>query len=95
MALILLVSVMSLNNFVYTQDMNRGFSVKEPAIIDPNLKTELIIGGFSVPTSMAFLGPDHILITEKNTGKVKEKMSQLQLLQREFFLKQGYQFPKF
>jgi glucose/arabinose dehydrogenase len=63
---------MSLNNFAYTQNMNPGFSVKEPTIIDPNLKTELIISGFSVPTSMAFLEPDHILITEKNTGKVKE-----------------------
>jgi aldose sugar dehydrogenase len=72
MALILLVSVMSLNNFVYTQDMNPGFSVKEPTISDPKLKTELVFDGLSLPTGMAFLAPDDILIIEKNTGKVKE-----------------------
>jgi aldose sugar dehydrogenase len=70
--LILLVSVMCLNNFVYTQDIEPSSSVKQPAVSDPKLKSEMVFNGFSVPTGMAFLGPDDILIIEKNTGKVKE-----------------------
>jgi glucose/arabinose dehydrogenase len=42
-----------------------------PALNDPNLKVEQIINrGFDDPTSMAFLGPNDILVLEKNTGKV-------------------------
>src|ERR687886_236945 len=42
-----------------------------PTLDDPNLKVEQIINrGFDDPTSMAFLGPNDILVLEKNTGKV-------------------------
>src|ERR687887_669884 len=42
-----------------------------PTLNDPNLKVEQIINrGFDDPTSMAFLGPNDILVLEKNTGKV-------------------------
>jgi aldose sugar dehydrogenase len=71
-ALILLVSVMSLNNFVYTQDVKPSFSVEQPTTSDPKLKVELVSDGFSMPTGMDFLGPDDILIIEKNNGKVKQ-----------------------
>ena len=42
----------------------------EPTIKDTNLKVELIARGFDFPTSMAFLGPDDILVLEKNQGTV-------------------------
>ena len=39
-----------------------------PALNDPNLKVEQILTGLKLPTSMAFLGPNDILVLEKNTG---------------------------
>ena len=46
-------------------------SLTGPTLNDPNLKVEQIINrGFDDPTSMAFLGPNDILVLEKNTGKV-------------------------
>jgi aldose sugar dehydrogenase len=42
-----------------------------PTLNDPNLKIEQIINtGLKRTTSMAFLGPNDILLLEKNTGKV-------------------------
>lgn len=44
-----------------------------PTINDPNLKVEVVVApsGIKVKTSMAFLGPNDILVLEKNTGMVK------------------------
>src|ERR687884_120423 len=41
-----------------------------PTIRDPNLKVELIAKGLHFPTSMAFLGPNDILVLEKDDGTV-------------------------
>ena len=41
-----------------------------PTINDPNLKAEVIFIGLKIPTSMAFLGPNDILVLEKNSGNV-------------------------
>ncbi|MFL6425129.1 MAG: hypothetical protein ACJ71R_16265, partial [Nitrososphaeraceae archaeon] len=42
-----------------------------PTLNDPNLKVEQIINrGFDFSTSMAFLGPNDLLVLEKNTGIV-------------------------
>jgi aldose sugar dehydrogenase len=38
---------------------------------DPNLEVELILDGLDRPTSMAFLGSDDILVTEKDEGTVR------------------------
>jgi aldose sugar dehydrogenase len=46
-------------------------SSKGPIINDPNLKAEVIFKGLRYPTSMAFLGPKDILVTEKDTGTVR------------------------
>ena len=43
----------------------------KPIINDPNLKLELVGGGLALPTQMAFIGPNDILVLEKNTGIVK------------------------
>jgi aldose sugar dehydrogenase len=41
-----------------------------PTLNDPNLKIEQILTGLKLPTSMAFLAPNDILVLEKNTGIV-------------------------
>ena len=41
-----------------------------PTVKDDNLVVEKITDGLDFPTSMAFLGPNDILVTEKETGKV-------------------------
>jgi glucose/arabinose dehydrogenase len=38
---------------------------------DPNLTIEIILSGIETPTAMAFLGPDDMLVIEKDTGKVQ------------------------
>jgi aldose sugar dehydrogenase len=41
-----------------------------PTLNDPNLKVEQILTGLKLPTSMAFLEPNDILVLEKDTGIV-------------------------
>ena len=41
-----------------------------PTLNDPNLRVEQILTGLNLPTSMAFLGPNDILVLEKDTGIV-------------------------
>ena len=43
----------------------------QPIINDPNLRLELVSEGLQLPTQMAFIGPDDILVLEKDTGTVK------------------------
>lgn len=49
--------------------INEAFAA--PAIKDTNLKVQTVATGLSSPTSMAFIGPNDILVLEKNTGMVK------------------------
>ena len=44
---------------------------EEPIINDPNLKTDVVVNGLELPTGMAFLGPNDILVIEKNKGTVQ------------------------
>lgn len=41
-----------------------------PTFNDPNIKAEVVFEGLDNPTSMAFLGPDDILVLQKNEGTV-------------------------
>ena len=41
-----------------------------PSVNDPNLAVVKVADGLKAPTSMAFVGPNDILVTEKNTGIV-------------------------
>jgi glucose/arabinose dehydrogenase len=43
----------------------------KPKLFDSNLKITTIAEGLSTPTTMAFVGPDDILVLEKDTGMVK------------------------
>jgi glucose/arabinose dehydrogenase len=42
-----------------------------PALVDRNLVVASHAAGLELPTTMAFLGPDDLLVLEKNSGKVK------------------------
>src|SRR5688500_4440521 len=42
-----------------------------PFVNDPDLKVEKILEGLKLPTSMTFLGPDDILVLEKDDGTVR------------------------
>jgi glucose/arabinose dehydrogenase len=54
-----------------TQNTRARPSIAGPTLNDPNLKVEQVLyRAFDDPTSMAFLGPNDILVLEKNTGKV-------------------------
>ena len=43
----------------------------EPTIKDLNLKVETVATGLALPTTMAFIGPNDILVLEKNKGTVQ------------------------
>ena len=61
------MSLIAQNVTVYGQD-----STELPRVYDTNLKIQEYTSGFKFPTGMNFLGPDDILVIEKNTGKVLE-----------------------
>ena len=42
-----------------------------PTAVDPNLGVRTVVSGLEQPSSMAFLGPNDFLVTEKATGRVK------------------------
>lgn len=46
------------------------YAAAEPTVLDKNLKVETFVQGLSSPTSMAFLDGDHILVLQKNNGRV-------------------------
>lgn len=50
---------------------NISMVYSNPIIKDKNLKADLVVQGLKNPTSMAFLGPNDILVTEKSSGEVK------------------------
>ncbi|HUF70531.1 MAG TPA: PQQ-dependent sugar dehydrogenase, partial [Longimicrobiales bacterium] len=41
-----------------------------PSVVDRNLIVRTVVDGLNLPTSMAFLGPDHLFVLEKNSGRV-------------------------
>src|SRR5918992_1024294 len=67
------------NNLVTAQlssdNSNNTFQVlpdpTPPSISDPNIRVEKVITGLEMPTSMAFLDNDDIIITQKDNGRVR------------------------
>ena len=47
-----------------------GYQSIHPPLNDTNLAADKIVTGLNFPTDMAFLGPDDVLVIEKNQGKV-------------------------
>lgn len=60
----------------FTQQFDKG-----PTINDPHLKAEVIFRGINFPTSMAFLGPNDILVLEKDDGTVQRIVNDTMLPQ--------------
>ena len=46
-------------------------TIETQNITDSSLKSQLITQGLKAPSAMAFIGPNDILVTEKNTGNVQ------------------------
>src|ERR687883_308718 len=64
LVLIITISIGAINKF--------NVALAQPTIAkDPNLKVELVTQGLRSPTSMAFLGPNDILVMEKESGTVQ------------------------
>ncbi|HSI75963.1 MAG TPA: PQQ-dependent sugar dehydrogenase [Lunatimonas sp.] len=42
-----------------------------PTVLDQNLEVRTVVNGLVTPTTLAFLGPDDMLVLEKNTGQVQ------------------------
>jgi glucose/arabinose dehydrogenase len=80
LSLLLLLSVSSFTPCKYLQRADAAYVKSKPeaggpVLTDPNLKVEVVFensGELDAPTtSMAFLGPDDILVLEKNQGTVQ------------------------
>jgi aldose sugar dehydrogenase len=48
-----------------------GAQAPHPEMTVPNLGVRTVVSGLDSPTTMAFLGPNDMLVLEKNTGQVK------------------------
>ena len=48
-----------------------GRRTSQPVLNDPNLRLELVSEGLNLPSQMAFIGSNDILVLEKDNGKVK------------------------
>jgi glucose/arabinose dehydrogenase len=57
------------NSLAYAARPN--VSSSNPVVTDPSLTVNLYFKGLKAPTSMTFLGPDDILVTQKNVGTVE------------------------
>lgn len=73
---LLFVSVFfPLSQFSFAQQKIPGvvasIGTGEPTIKDPNLKVETVATGLALPTTMAFIGPNDILVLEKSKGTVQ------------------------
>ena len=44
---------------------------KEPSLLDPGLKVEEVVHGLQFPSTMAFLGPNDILVLDKEKGTIR------------------------
>jgi glucose/arabinose dehydrogenase len=73
LVLFLILVTMPIGYNAHAQEHIVSFSDGDdlPIINDPNLKVELIVQGLDLPTTMAFLGPNDILVLEKDKGTVQ------------------------
>ena len=72
--LITILLISSYESIKYLNYANAQKSVnkkEEPIVNDPNLKVDLVANGLELPTGMAFLGPNDILVIEKEKGTVQ------------------------
>ena len=65
----LMLGTLYSDSFAYAVRAN--VTASNPIVVDPELEVELYFKGLKAPTSMIFLGPDDILVTQKNEGTVE------------------------
>ena len=63
-------SICSTIKFSYGAYAKAPRSPCEPTVNDDSLTVEKVTDNLDIPTSLAFLGPNDILVTEKTKGKV-------------------------
>jgi len=74
MSLIILMGILqtySFSNVGNTSESSLGDDNEELVVNDSNLRSELVYKGIQAISNMAILGPDDILVLEKNNGTVK------------------------
>ena len=64
------IAIMALIGYHYGYFFPRAEEVLV-SVRQPGLKVEVVAEGLSFPTTIAFLGPDDILVLEKNNGTVE------------------------
>src|SRR5919107_5537885 len=72
--LVTLADYSSFQAYSQTQEFRQREFTDEPGhpqIYDPNLHAEVVVEGLELPTTMAFLGPNDILVLEKEKGTVQ------------------------
>ena len=69
---IILFLTVILSVYYFVTDNNIYYIIaQEPTIKDPNLQVETIVEGLSLPTGMAFIDNNNILVLEKEKGTVR------------------------
>jgi aldose sugar dehydrogenase len=70
----------SANATPYVPTLNYNTDDEKPSIInDPILKIDEVVTGLDLPTTMAFLGPDDIIVLEKDKGTVQRIVNGIML----------------
>ena len=70
---LIILGIMPFFTFNNVANATRAQPISEgPILNDSNLKVEVVFEGLTSPTSIAFLGPNDILVLEKDKGTVKE-----------------------
>jgi len=70
-ALLVVLLVVHYDYHLVEATLPQGFNQMPKISNNPQLKIEVVFKGLNSPTSMAFLGPNDILVLEKNNGTVK------------------------
>jgi aldose sugar dehydrogenase len=68
-AVVLLAGVLAHTGLVHRAAVARAAEA-DPTMLDPSLKVGTVVSGLTTPSSIAFIGPNDMLVLEKNTGKV-------------------------
>src|SRR5512145_1576262 len=63
--------VVSLSAIVGLGLASQPIDARAQTLMDPSLGVTTVVGGLNQPITMAFIGPNDILVTEKASGQVK------------------------
>lgn len=63
--------VVSLSAVVTLGLVSQPIDARAQTLMDPSLGVSTVVGGLNQPITMAFIGPNDILVTEKASGQVK------------------------